>query len=49
MKHTRELTRIADSLESIEKALLRLAAVAERTEHTLTSPLRTVRRVITGR
>lgn len=46
MKHTQNLARIADSLESIEKALLRLAAVAERTEHTLNAPLRLARRIL---
>lgn len=48
MKHTRELTRIADSLENIERALMRLAAVAERTERTLLAPARAAGKVLFG-
>jgi hypothetical protein len=49
MKHTRDLDRIATSLENIEKTLGRLAAVAERTEYTINIPVRIARRVLTGR
>lgn len=48
MKHTRELTRIADSLEAIEGALVRLAAVAERVERTALAPARILGKVLFG-
>lgn len=48
MKHTRELERIANSLESIERALWRLAIVAERAERTMTAPIRVAKKVLVG-